>query len=135
MPGVGVRSLCYYQPNSRVPWALWLQSSELYQGDIIHGFRLARLAPGAPPDPGCSALRQRGDVALGVMLRLGEPRDEVVTAFGPPVTETPGTLLFIRAGLTVIEDALFTVQNRVFMKLESGQVDSIEVWKSTSMAQ
>lgn len=137
--GVGVRSLCYYQPHTRIPWALWLQSSELYQGDVIHGYRWARLAAvntaGAAPEAGCVALRQRADAPLGTMLKLGEPRDEVVAVLGPPVTETPGTLLFIRAGLTVIEGTLFTLQNRAFIKLQDRQVDSVEVWKTTSIAQ
>lgn len=133
--GVGIRSLCYYQSKSRIPWALWIQSSELYQGDVIHSFRLARLAPGAEPEAGCVALKQGGDVTLGAMLRLGAPREEVIAAFGPPVTETPNTLLFLRAGLTVIEDTVFSVQNRAFMQLEAGQVVSVEVSKSTSIAQ
>jgi hypothetical protein len=142
-PGVAVRSLCYYQPNgqpnrrpsSRVPWALWLKSSELYHGDVIHGFQLAHLAPGAQPEAGCIPLRQQGDVMLAGTLRLGQTRDEVTATLGPPATETPGTLLFQRAGLTVIEDTLFAVQSRAFIKLDAGQADSVEVWKSTSIAQ
>jgi hypothetical protein len=139
--GVAVRSLCYYQLQGRpqsqrrshAPWILWLTSSELYHGDVIHGFRLARLAPGAQPEAGCIPLRQPGEAVLAGAA-LGQARDEVVAALGPPVTETPGTLLFLRAGLTVIEDTLFTVQSRVCIRLESGHVDSIEVSKSTSIS-
>ena len=131
--GVAVRSLCYYQPHSANPWVLWLESSELYRGDVIHGFRLARLAAGAQPDASCIPMRARSDPVLAG-VRLGEPQEQLIATLGPPANETPGTLLFLRARLIEIEETLFTVSSRVFIRLRAGQVESIEASKSTSIA-
>lgn len=131
--GVATRSLCYYQAHGKLPWVLWLDSSELYHGDVIHGFRLARLSPDATLTAGCSALPAHTDAVLAAPVRLGEPHDEVVAALGPPATETPGTLLFLRARSIERDGLPFTLTSRVFIRLHDGQVEYIEAQKSTSI--
>jgi hypothetical protein len=132
--GVATRSLCYYQAHSASPWVLWLQSSEVYYGDVIHGFRLMRLVPGTQPEAGCSALPQHSDVALAVGLHLGQSASEAIAALGAPANQTPDTLLFLRARLTEMEGVLFTLASRIVIRLNAAQITSIEASQSTSIS-
>ncbi len=132
-----LRWLCLTGTNAGHSWILWLTSGEI-DGGTVGGLRVQVLEADEQPDSRCKAII--GDappVDLGIPLRLGMTRSEVIRVLGKP-SASAGTLTVyyhehkkpIYNSQTGLQDD-FLVMNSVSIAFNGDVVEGIDVLKST----
>ncbi len=121
--------LCFHGSDARGRWALWLESSEMGDGNV-DGFAWQRIAEQASLDRRCRT--QAIEIELPIQLAIGLTKSEVRGILGTPTTEHRNTLIFEHEHQETIRNEPFTASNTVYLQLRGGVVWSVQVWKTTS---
>lgn len=126
-----LRWLCLRGVDEVSPWVLWLESSEM-DGPYIGGFQWRRLSGAARFDARCTALPEKAKVVLPINLRLGTSRGDVLKLLGRPTWHRANIFLYEHQHDETIRGESFNSWNTVIIGLRNGEVEAIDVTKTTS---
>jgi hypothetical protein len=131
--GTSLSWLCYYQARGANPWIIWILSGEIHGGEIVHGFELTRILPGATPEVGCGSLKERDQAVLPATLKLGQTRQEVLTRLGAPSRAKRDALQFIRTRSMDSPGGPLSMFNVTWIQFdERGSVTGVGTVKTTT---
>ena len=128
--GDSVQWVCFRGADPAGDWVLWLESGEI-NGGTVGSFQWRRIDSAAVLDQRCLPLSGAA-VELQNQLRLGLAQAGVLKALGPPTIQRVDSAVYVHAHAESIHGEPYTSLNVVVVIFRRGQVQAIEVSKTTS---
>jgi hypothetical protein len=125
--------VCTQGQDEKIPWALWLRSGDIDNGNngrVFGGFTMLRRSANENLDSRCG--RSKGRVSLPIPLRLGMSREQVLSTLGPPTLQSEGFLFYSHHSIATVGPKLGDLISQLYIRLNGNMVDGIGVWHFTS---